>query len=533
MKKYYKYFIISFIFAIFCSQNSFSKPRCEIFYEEVYNQVLYPRDVDYLPVGTNSIGFELKQELTEDNRDWRVKKNQDDYFMVGLINRLEFATLDENDFEKIRTNDVILSINNIDIRKTYDVKEYGQYISDAYELNESLNIKFLRNISNGKQEVFSINTKNISISYNDPLLDIFVNNISPNEKDGSYEVALTTDFSAVTTEEYNLTKYAHKNLVKGNNSDNYPSEKQIADGEYIYEECSIGENRWTATNSIDPNYGVKFRNIISEDKNKRYARYLIIPSFEEKYLGKKNVMSAQVRFIKDTSYIIENNFNLKSFPFDKQILKLEIGNVRFNLETWLAHVSPWTLIKSSEFVNENSIPGWNIRKFNIEHKQFYDGLYDDFSSGIEMSFEIERKSGYYIFKIILPIVLILMVCWSVVWIDPKELESRLTITIVCLLSLIAYNFVIDKDLPKLEYLTVLDWFILISYVYATIPNFLSIISFQNINKKNKLSSNLDYAGKKYGALSYILIVLLIIITNANLNPDFTSSALGWLTYVQS
>ena len=150
-----------------------------------------------------------------------------------------------------------------------------------------------------------------------------------------------------------------------------------------------------------------------------------------------------------------------------------------------------------------------------------------------MSFEIERKSGYYIFKIILPIVLILMVCWSVVWIDPKELESRLTITIVCLLSLIAYNFVIDKDLPKLEYLTVLDWFILISYVYATIPNFLSIISFQNINKKNKLSSNLDYAGKKYGALSYILIVLLIIITNANLNPDFTSSALGWLTYVQS
>ena len=33
---------------------------------------------------------------------------------------------------------------------------------------------------------------------------------------------------------------------------------------------------------------------------------------------------------------------------------------------------------------------------------------------------------------------------------PRELESKLTITIVCLLSLIAYNFVIDKDLPKLE-----------------------------------------------------------------------------------
>ena len=67
-----------------------------------------------------------------------------------------------------------------------------------------------------------------------------------------------------------------------------------------------------------------------------------------------------------------------------------------------------------------------------------------------------------------------MVCWSVSWINPKELESRLTITVVCLLSLIAYNFVIDSELPKLNYLTVLDMIILTSYIFATIPNFLSI-----------------------------------------------------------
>ena len=43
-----------------------------------------------------------------------------------------------------------------------------------------------------------------------------------------------------------------------------------------------------------------------------------------------------------------------------------------------------------------------------------------------------------------------MVCWSAsLGYPPRELESRLTITIVCLLSLIAYNFVIDSELPKL------------------------------------------------------------------------------------
>ena len=34
------------------------------------------------------------------------------------------------------------------------------------------------------------------------------------------------------------------------------------------------------------------------------------------------------------------------------------------------------------------------------------------------------------------------------------------------------NHSTDSELPKLEYLTVMDWIILISYVYATIPNFL-------------------------------------------------------------
>ena len=53
------------------------------------------------------------------------------------------------------------------------------------------------------------------------------------------------------------------------------------------------------------------------------------------------------------------------------------------------------------------------------------------------------------------------------WLDPKEVRSKLTISIVCLLSLIAYNFVIDNELPKLEYLTIMDWIILSSYLFAS------------------------------------------------------------------
>ena len=118
-----------------------------------------------------------------------------------------------------------------------------------------------------------------------------------------------------------------------------------------------------------------------------------------------------------------------------------------------------------------------------------------------------------------------MVCWSVMWITPKELEARLTVTIVCLLSLIAYNFVIDSEIPKLEYLTTMDWIIFTSYIFATIPNFLCIISHKLYKKNKNLCFRIEEKAKYFGPISYVLIILLIISYNINLEPDHSVQAL--------
>ena len=110
---------------------------------------------------------------------------------------------------------------------------------------------------------------------------------------------------------------------------------------------------------------------------------------------------------------------------------------------------------SKALERDNFINGWKLVDYRVLGNNYQEqGFYKDkFLNQIDIILEVERQSSYYVYKIILPIILILMVCWSVIWITPKEIESRLTVTIVCLLSLIAYNFVIDKEIPKLEYLT--------------------------------------------------------------------------------
>ena len=229
-------------------------------------------------------------------------------------------------------------------------------------------------------------------------------------------------------------------------------------------------------------------------------------------------------------YELKNKFNLKAFPFDKQRLSVKLIDGRFNLDQRNIFVSENTHAFLQDYVDKNEVLGWNITGYEINDFQYQNSFHmkKDFSDGLSLDFIIERKHGYYIFKIVIPIILILLICWGSVWIDPKEIESRLTITIVCLLSLIAYNFVIDSELPKLEYLTVMDWIILISYVYATIPNFLSIISFKLVKTNISLCNRVENISKKYGILSYVLIIFFIIVVNANLNPENSSALISWM-----
>ena len=180
----------------------------------------------------------------------------------------------------------------------------------------------------------------------------------------------------------------------------------------------------------------------------------------------------------------------------------------------------------------DDIPGWHKKSYTIKNQTYQTATQykDTYRDSYVVTIELERKAGYYIFKVIFPILLILLICWSVVWVDPKELESRLTITIVCLLSLIAYNFVIDSELPKLEYLTVLDWIILISYVYATIPNLLSVISFRLLKTNLPFGNKIEEVSKRYGLASYILIIFLIIMININANSEHSANYLSWMKF---
>ena len=304
-----------------------------------------------------------------------------------------------------------------------------------------------------------------------------------------------------------------------------------AKGEYWYckftpeefEKMQIGEVFFETINSVKQN-----ENLINDEYRFDISNYLYASgTYSVEDFNDENKDFIEITHEKKGNFTFSNDYNLKAFPFDRQLLKIKVADPTRNKESLELLADNYTSKGLESFKLNGKILEWKIIDAYANYYNEENSIDGSISSGLEIILEIERNFQYYIFKIICPIILILLVCWSVLWIHPKELESKLTITIVCLLSLIAYNFVIDKDLPKLSYLTILDYIVLLSYVFATIPNFISIYSFEKHRVKNPVWKIIDKKSRVYGPATYLILVFFIIFINS-FNNENTSAFLGFL-----
>ena len=215
-----------------------------------------------------------------------------------------------------------------------------------------------------------------------------------------------------------------------------------------------------------------------------------------------------------TNGTFKNNFKFQSFPFDAQRLSYKIilvndGYANFENAVFRPALQAYKFLFDIQKVIYDE---WKHSGADYKNEIIADSDYDN--NGVTFYHNIDRNFSYYLSKIILPIIIILFVSLSVLWIHPKEIEARLTVSIVCLLSLIAYTFIIDKDIPKLSYLTIMDYVVLVSYFFSVLPTIETIFVHNHINKTTN-TKGLEYAIKidkiaiKAIPASYFLILFLI------------------------
>jgi hypothetical protein len=137
--------------------------------------------------------------------------------------------------------------------------------------------------------------------------------------------------------------------------------------------------------------------------------------------------------------------------------------------------------------------------------------FDRYHSRFTFEIHANRITAYYVWKVLLPLCLIVAMSWAVFWIDPAQFGTQIGLSATATLTLIAFIFATTNMLPALGYFTRLDLFI----GGATILVFLALLqslttSFLVTNDKAELALNLDRVSRVLFPLVFVLFVILVI-----------------------
>ncbi len=156
---------------------------------------------------------------------------------------------------------------------------------------------------------------------------------------------------------------------------------------------------------------------------------------------------------------------LNSFPFDKEVFRVQLAAVKYSpSEVSLVPDEKWIaagINRATGISPSITLPDWTVENWDVKPLVYTlaPGLEN---SGYAVEFTASRNVQHYILKVILPLVLIVMMSWAVFWIDPVTSNSQISIAVTSMLTLIAYRFAVDSQLPRLPYMTRLDAFFLTS-----------------------------------------------------------------------
>jgi hypothetical protein len=186
---------------------------------------------------------------------------------------------------------------------------------------------------------------------------------------------------------------------------------------------------------------------------------------------------------------------LRSFPLDRQTFHIQLVAVRYRPnEVTFVPDEDWIrngLQRAGGIAPSITLPDWTVEKWETKPSTYplAPGLV--YSSYV-FEFTASRNVQHYVWKVILPLVLIVIMSWAVFWITPTDASPQISIAVTSMLTLIAYRFAIDNQLPRLPYTTNLDAFILMSTVLVFF-SFIEVLvtTILENQKRNRLTKTID------------------------------------------
>jgi len=160
-------------------------------------------------------------------------------------------------------------------------------------------------------------------------------------------------------------------------------------------------------------------------------------------------------------------FSLVRYPLDQQHISIMLENSLYSAKdlVYLADT------KDSGYADTVSIQGWQFNGWQSEnllhsYRSDFGYLEPDRTpySAVRFAIEVNRPISYFIWKLLLPLLIVLVSGWGALLLHPSYVESRIAIPVTALLTIVFLQQSYSDALPEVGYLVLLDKIYALAYL---------------------------------------------------------------------
>lgn len=206
----------------------------------------------------------------------------------------------------------------------------------------------------------------------------------------------------------------------------------------------------------------------------------------------------------------ETPMDLRRFPFDSQDLEIFFHPFVYQRDEVI-------LIPDDRLArtwNQNlGIADWARGQVTMEERPIEIAYFDESRSELSefvVTVNIKRRPTHLLISIIFPMVLLVSLTWSVFWMDNESLGNRVNINFIGILSVVAYYFVILENVPEVSYLTLVDAFIIATFLILAAGVVMVVVMESISNGEDlRLRNKVDRVCRWAFPLSYAVLATIL------------------------
>jgi hypothetical protein len=159
----------------------------------------------------------------------------------------------------------------------------------------------------------------------------------------------------------------------------------------------------------------------------------------------------------------EVELNMVRFPFDGHRLEAIFEVLGFDRDEVVLQAESDA---ANSFAGKLRVPQWGIKGAGVsvrDRSASYAGR-RGVASAFVVGIDVQRRSFYASRLVILPLIVIVLLSFSVFWMDRSSLGDRLSVSFIGILTGVAYQILMSDQMPRISYVTLMHGFLTLSFL---------------------------------------------------------------------